>query len=312
MPQGRFRSLEDASTLRQLVRKLGEGIYITNGRGEILDANPAFLEIVGAATVEEVRHLRTRDLFVDPSLREREMEILARDGAVREFEFVLRRPDGGERTVLDTCHAVRDPETGEVLFHGVLVDISTRKKVERRVQEASLRDPLTGCYNRRYLTELPKRLPPLETWAAIVVDVDNFKELNDKLGHQAGDEALIRVSRFLQQNARAEDAVVRMGGDEFLLLLLGSSTGSVAEIGQRLLDTAEAQGVPPFSLGWAVRHGTEPLERTIDHADRELLQIRLFERRTGEKKVRGMRQRLVAELLVEEERQVETIGRPES
>ncbi|HYO14958.1 MAG TPA: sensor domain-containing diguanylate cyclase [Thermoanaerobaculia bacterium] len=299
MPQGRFRSLEDPSTLRQLVRKLGEGIYITNDRGEILDANPAFLEIVGVATVEEVRRFRARDLFVDPSLREREMEMLARNGTVREFEFVLRRPDGGERTVLDTCYAVRDPETGEVLFHGVLIDISSRKKVESRIQEASLRDPLTGCYNRRYLKELQKRLTPLETWAAIVVDVDNFKELNDKQGHQAGDEALMRVSRFLQQNARVEDAVVRMGGDEFLLLLLGSSAGSVAEIGQRLLETAEAKGVPPFSLGWAVRHGAECLERTIDHADRELLQIRLFERRTGEKKGRGMRQRLVAEMLVE-------------
>jgi diguanylate cyclase (GGDEF)-like protein/PAS domain S-box-containing protein len=299
MPQGRFRSLEDPGTLRQLVRNLGEGIYITNDRGEILDANPAFLEILGVASLEEVRCFRARDLFVDPLLRDREMQILAREGAVREFEFVLRRPDGTERTVLDTCYAVRDPETGEVLFHGVLVDISSRKKVESRFQEASLRDPLTGCYNRRYLKELQKRLTPLEIWAAVVVDLDNFKELNDKQGHQAGDEALIRVSRFLQQNARADDAVVRMGGDEFLLLLLGSSAGSVAEIGQRLLETAEAQGVPPFSVGWAVRHGTESLERTIDHADRELLQIRLFERRTGERKARGMRQLLIEEMLVE-------------
>ena len=299
MPQGRFRSLEDPGTLRQLVRNLGEGIYITNGCGEILDANPAFLEILGVSSLEKMRHLRWGDLFADPSLREREVQILAREGAVREFELVLRRPDGGERTVLDSCHAVRDPETGEALFHGVLVDISSRKKAESRFEEASLRDPLTGCYNRRYLKELQKRLTPLETWAAVVVDVDNFKELNDKQGHQAGDEALIRVSRFLQQNARAEDAVVRMGGDEFLLLLLGSSAGSVAEIGQRLLETAEAQGVPPFSVGWAVRHGTESLERTIDHADRELLQIRLFERRTGEKKGRGMRQRLIEEMLVE-------------
>jgi diguanylate cyclase (GGDEF)-like protein/PAS domain S-box-containing protein len=299
MPQGRFRSLEDPSTLRQLVRKLGEGIYITNVQGEILDANPAFLEILGVSSVEEVRRLRVRDLFADPSLRIREMEILARDGAVREFEFVLRRPDGGERTVLDTCHAVRDPETGELLYHGVLVDITSRKRVESRFLEASLRDPLTGCYNRRYLKELQKRLTPLETWGAIVVDINNFKELNDKLGHQAGDEALVKVSRFLQQNARVEDAVVRMGGDEFLLLLLGGSAGSVAEIGQRLLETAEAQGVPPFSLGWAVRHGSESLERTIDHADRELLQIRLFERRTGDRKGRGMRQRLLAEMLAE-------------
>ncbi len=83
-----------------------------------------------------------------------------------------------------------------------------------------------------------------------------------------------------------------MGGDEFLLLLLGASARFVAEVGQRLRDTASELGIAPFSLGWANRHGTESLESTIDHADRELLQIRLFERRNRQKRVRGMRRRL--------------------
>jgi len=123
--------------------------------------------------------------------------------------------------------------------------------------------------------------------------VDNFKEYNDEFGHQAGDEVLLKVSRFLQQNARAEDAVVRMGGDEFLLLLLGAPARFVAEVGQRLRMTAAEKGVPSFSVGWATRHGNESLERTIDHADRELLQIRLFERRSRQTQIRGPRQRLV-------------------
>jgi diguanylate cyclase (GGDEF)-like protein len=219
--------------------------------------------------------------------------MLARDGVVRELELVLRRPDGQERTVLDTCHSVRDPETGEVLFHGILVDITQRKQLEGRLQAQSLLDPLTGCFNRRYLQEVQKRLGSFSTWGTIVVDVDNFKEINDELGHQAGDEVLVKVSRFLQQNARAEDAVVRMGGDEFLLLLLGAPARFVAEVGQRLRTTAAGQGVPSFSVGWAARHGAESLERTIDHADRELLQIRLFERRSRQKQTRGLRQRLV-------------------
>jgi diguanylate cyclase (GGDEF)-like protein/PAS domain S-box-containing protein len=300
MPQGRFRSLQDPETLHQLLRNLREGIYITNGRGEILDANPACLEIFGVASLEELRRYRAQDLYADPARREVETEILAREGEVREFELVIRRPDGEERTVLDSSYALLDPESGEVLYHGILIDISNRKQLETRVQEQSLRDPLTGCYNRRFLKDIETRLPPSLVWGAIVVDVDNFKEYNDDFGHQAGDEVLLKVSRFLQQNARAEDAVVRMGGDEFLLLLLGSSAAStIAEIGQRLLDTAEAQGVPPFSVGWAVRHGIESLERTIDHADRELLQIRLFERRSREKRLRGPRRRILEEVRVE-------------
>jgi len=299
MPQGRFQSLQDPETLRLFIENLREGVYITNEVGEILDANPACLEILGVSSLEELRRHRAQDLFADPAQRDREMELLADAGEVRELELTLRRPDGEERTVLDSCHVMRDAETGQLLYHGILTDISGRKQLESRFHEASLRDPLTGCYNRRFLGEIQKRLSAFETWGTIVVDVDNFKELNDDFGHQAGDEALVKVSRFLQMNARAEDAVVRMGGDEFLLLLLGASAHYVAEVGQRLRLTAVEQDIPSFSLGWATRHGTESLERTIDHADRELLQIRLFERRSRQKRFRSPRRRLVEEVLAD-------------
>ena len=299
MSQGRFQSLQDPETLRLFIENLREGVYITNEAGEILDANPACLEILGVSSVEELRRHRAQDLFADPAQRDREMEVLADAGEVRELELTLRRPDGEERTVLDTCHVMRDAETGQLLYHGILIDISGRKQLESRFHEASLRDPLTGCYNRRFLGEVQKRLSAFETWGTIVVDVDNFKEFNDDFGHQAGDEVLIKVSRFLQLNARSEDAVIRMGGDEFLLLLIGASARYVAEVGQRLRLTAAEQGIPSFSVGWANRHGTESLERTIDHADRELLQIRVFERRSRQKSLRGPRRRLVEEVLAD-------------
>ncbi len=297
MTQGRYRSLDDPETLRFFVRNLREGVYITNDAGRILDANPACLEILGFDSIEELRTHRAQELFADPAQRAQETALLAREGEVRELEIVIRRPDGEERTVLDTCHAVRDAATGELLYHGILIDISGRKQLESRFHEASLRDPLTGCYNRRFLVEVERRLGPADIWGTIVVDVDNFKEYNDDFGHQKGDEVLMKVSRFLQQNARLEDAVIRMGGDEFLLLLLGASARYVAEVGQRLRLTAAEKGVPSFSLGWANRHGSESLERTIDHADRELLQIRLFERRTRQQRLRTPRRRLVEGVL---------------
>ncbi len=297
MNPGRYRSLTDPETLRQFIANLREGIYITTQEGEILDANPACVEIFGASSLEELKRFRVQDLYVEPERRGEETDRLARDGMVREYELILRRPDGLERTVLDTCSCVEDPETGEVLYHGILVDITHRKLLETRFHEQSLRDPLTGCFNRRFLKDVEKKLGALDIWGAIVVDVDNFKEYNDSYGHQKGDEVLVRISRFLMQNARAEDAVVRMGGDEFLLLLLGASARFVAEVGQRLRDTAGERGVAPFSLGWANRHGTESLERTIDHADRELLQIRLFERRNRQKRARGLRRRLEEDAL---------------
>jgi diguanylate cyclase (GGDEF)-like protein/PAS domain S-box-containing protein len=293
MPQGRCRSLQDLEVLHQFIQELRDGIYIANASGEILDANAAYLKIFGVASLDELRMRRWQDRFVDPGRRAEEMRLLTRDGAVREFELVVRWPDGTDHPVLDTCHRSQDPETGEVFFHGILIDISNRRRLEARFHDQSLRDPLTGCFNRRYLREVQERASPGDTWGAIVVDLDNFKEYNDMFGHQAGDDVLIAVSRFLRENARAEDAVVRMGGDEFLLLVLGAPAKFVADVGRRLRATAAEQGIPPFSVGWATRHGSETLETTIDHADRELLQIRLFERRSLEARSRGPRLRLL-------------------
>jgi diguanylate cyclase (GGDEF)-like protein/PAS domain S-box-containing protein len=277
---GRFRSLQDPETLRQLVDRLGEGIYITNERGEILDANPACLEILGVSSLEELRRYRAEDLFADPASRGVEKDVLARDGVLREFEFQIRRPDGEERTVLDTSYTVRDPDTGEMLYHGILVDITSRKELERRLQEMSIRDPLTGCYNRRHLADLARRLNgTAEVWGAIVIDIDHFKAYNDERGHQAGDEVLVSLARFLLRNARGEDAVVRMGGDEFALLLVGLPDPDAAGVARRLKESAAGTDLPAFTLGWAVRREDECLEQTIHRADQGLLAARTRERR---------------------------------
>jgi diguanylate cyclase (GGDEF)-like protein/PAS domain S-box-containing protein len=127
---GSLRSLEDLETLRQLVHNLREVVYISNARGEILDANRALLELLGVGSLDEVRRLSALQLFMDPEQRTRELDLLRAEGIVREYEFQIRRPDGHVRTVLDTCTAVTDPGTGETVFLGVLVDISDRKHTE--------------------------------------------------------------------------------------------------------------------------------------------------------------------------------------
>jgi diguanylate cyclase (GGDEF)-like protein/PAS domain S-box-containing protein len=130
----RLRSLQDPDTLRQLVGALREGVYVSTLDGKILDANPAFLEIVGVASLEQLSRHSVYDLLVDPDQRASELELLSRDGEVRDFEFLIRRPDGQIRTVLDACHAVRDAESGETLFHGILVDITDRQSAEARLE----------------------------------------------------------------------------------------------------------------------------------------------------------------------------------
>ena len=276
--QPRFRSLSEPETLARFAQNLGEGIYITNEQGEILDANPAFLRIFGVATLEDLKNYRVSD-FVDAEVRKKEVALLEREGSIRDRELRITRRDGAVRTVLDTWYSNTDPETGEAIFHGILVDITGRKALETQLVEQSIRDPLTGCYNRRYLATLyAAERAPGAMWACIYVDIDHFKQYNDKYGHSAGDAALVKMSRFLMRYVRAEEPVMRMGGDEFLIMLFDTDLLATEMIARRLEKEGHDHGPVSFSIGWAARKGNETLEETVNRADRELIKVRVVSR----------------------------------
>jgi diguanylate cyclase (GGDEF)-like protein/PAS domain S-box-containing protein len=286
---GRLRSLNDPEALRQFVRRIREGIYITSPSGEILDANEAFLAMFGVSSVEELRRFRAQDLVVRPEEREAELAIVAREGAVREYELRIRRADGEERTVLDTTYVMQDPESGETLYYGILVDITARKELEDKLREQSLRDPLTGCFNRRYLDEVekPMRDAGVQSWGCIFIDIDHFKLYNDRFGHPAGDLVLRKMSRFLMREVRAEEAVIRVGGDEFLILLVGADRAHTERVAERLEQDATRSAPAHFSLGWACREDGESLSDTLRRADQNLLAVRVEERRDAENRRGG-------------------------
>lgn len=276
--QSRFRSLSDPETLARFAQNLGEGIYITNEQGEILDANPAFLRIFGVASTEELRNYRVSD-FVDADVRRREVALLEREGSIRDRELQITRPDGAVKTVLDTWYSNTDPQTGEAIFHGILVDITARKQLETQLIEQSIRDPLTGCYNRRHLATLyEEERDPGEQWGCIYVDIDHFKQYNDVHGHASGDAVLVKMSRFLMRHVRAEEPVIRMGGDEFLVALFDTGVKETEMIAHRLEKAGSDRGPVSFSLGWATRDGAEKIEETVNRADRELIQVRVIRR----------------------------------
>jgi diguanylate cyclase (GGDEF)-like protein/PAS domain S-box-containing protein len=283
--QKRFRSLSDPHTLSELALRLKEGIYITTLDGEIIDANPAFLEMFGVDSLEDLRGQRTSD-FVKPEVRAREMALLEREGSVRDIEFQLTRRDGETRTVVDSAFLSVDPETGEKYCHGILVDITHRKELQTQLLELSIRDPLTGCYNRRYLNTVTRQCEaqPKGEWGCIYLDIDHFKQYNDKNGHAEGDAVLVKMARFLMRHVRAEEAVVRVGGDEFLVVLCDSDLDQTDNVAARLRAAAPTSAPGPFSMGWAARKNDESFEETMIRADRRLLAVRVDERRDLQKR----------------------------
>ncbi len=156
-----------------------------------------------------------------------------------------------------------------------------------QVSELVREDQLTGTLNRRGLDEMLERETARsdrsqESLSVALIDIDNFKLLNDTLGHQAGDRALMHVSEVIREALRPSDSVARYGGEEFLVVLPGSGAGEATDIIgrlQRLLTKKlfEYNGerlVITFSAGVASRAAGEPVEDVISRADQAMYQAK--------------------------------------
>ncbi|MFQ5794715.1 MAG: diguanylate cyclase [Candidatus Bipolaricaulia bacterium] len=120
------------------------------------------------------------------------------------------------------------------------ISLAVKKvKTQEELREAAIRDPLTGSYNRRYFTEiLNKELERSKRYhhpfSLLMLDIDRFKEINDRFGHVKGDEILCEVARMLEENVREVDVVVRYGGDEFLVLMPETQEPDAQDVVTRL------------------------------------------------------------------------------
>ncbi|MEP7100448.1 MAG: GGDEF domain-containing protein [Burkholderiales bacterium] len=169
---------------------------------------------------------------------------------------------------------------GGLILNMVLALLVVARMV-RRLRQRSLRDALTGLLNRRALGPLLRRQVGRlrrygETYAVLMVDVDHFKSINDSFGHAVGDAALIELARLMREAARDVDHIVRMGGEEFCLLLPHTDLDGALRLGGRLREvvgTADARACVPMtvSVGVAVAQSAdEPADAVIARADAAL------------------------------------------
>lgn len=161
---------------------------------------------------------------------------------ILEFEI---KGLGGKQCWLETHAApLRDASGGVTMVLGITRDVTTRKQAEERIQYLAHFDALTGLPNRAQLNDLVKFAVSLaqrnqEPVALMFLDLDNFKDINDTLGHSVGDALLVELGRRLRRALREEDAVSRLGGDEFIFLLYGVDAVGAAHVAQKLLDVID-------------------------------------------------------------------------
>jgi diguanylate cyclase (GGDEF)-like protein/PAS domain S-box-containing protein len=212
---------------------------------QIVAANPAALRSLGY-TLEEVRELHFGDLFSAEKLDARALVGRLLDATSRvPVEMRQRCKDGSQRNVEANCYRLT---LGEQQVLGVAVhDVTLRRAAETQLLERhqhldhlAHHDQLTGLPNRLYLAaHLPGDIEEAKqsgsVLAVLFLDLDRFKHVNDSRGHETGDKLLKTVAQRVRATVRAQDVVVRMGGDEFVVILKGvQDTAQVNETAARI------------------------------------------------------------------------------
>ena len=206
-----------------------------------------------------------------------------------EWRGVLqnRRKDGTEFIESTLIYPVHQTDGSITHYLAVKEDISEKLDAEQRIHDLAYFDQLTGLANRRLLQErlhyalnLAQRRG--ESLALLLLDLDNFKSINDSLGHSFGDKVLIEVAQRISLSVREEDTVARMGGDEFVILLTGADEHAAARIASKLISTVSApctlggrQLMVTPSIGITLYpHDGEELETLLQNADTAMYRVK--------------------------------------
>jgi diguanylate cyclase (GGDEF)-like protein/PAS domain S-box-containing protein len=212
--------------------------------------NKAWLQFTGKSMEEEVGEGWTQGLHPDDLARFREVYAGAR-GACRPFEteFRIRRNDGRFRWMLNVGRPFSDLDGEFAGFLGSCYDITDRKTHEQDLYYQATHDQLTGLPNRRVIeTDLPRVISRTERdvdSVLLVLDLDRFKDVNDRYGHGAGDKVLRELGVLLRKLMRAGDLLTRLGGDEFAVLLEDLDLVEAGKFAQRLCEAVAGHAFIP-------------------------------------------------------------------
>jgi two-component system CheB/CheR fusion protein len=226
----------------QVFSQGSEGIIITDAKNKIISVNKAFERITGYCEKDVLG--KNPSVLSSGKQDKNFYEQMWRDLICYnewEGEIYNRRHNGEIYPQRLNISRVLDDQDNLTYYIAIFNDITHKKRIENEIHQLAFYDPLTGSPNRHLLHDRLNQAISLahrenKQLGLIFLDLDRFKEVNDTLGHSAGDELLIEVAHRLKNCVRDEDTVCRFGGDEFILLLGNISDMEVIQKAQTILD----------------------------------------------------------------------------
>lgn len=264
---------ESEQRFRQLSENIREVFWITDpAKNIMLYISPAYEQIWGRALQSLNDSHQDWLEAIHGEDRQRVFQAMQTKQVVGLYdeEYRIVRPDGEVRWIHDKAFPVRNSEGVVYRIVGVAEEITERKASEVKMQNLAFYDHMTGLPNRRLLMDrLQQALASSERngreIALLLLDMDNFKALNDTLGHGVGDLFLQQVSRRVESCLRKGDTVARLGGDEFVVILENLSEQSLEAaaqteaVGEKIRDALSQI----YQLGRYEHHGTASIGATL-------------------------------------------------
>ncbi|HCK4936888.1 diguanylate cyclase [Pseudomonas aeruginosa] len=235
---------------RAILQSMRDGYFEMDVDGVILTVNPALCQLLGQTRETLIGHPYYELLGEDDLARARQpFQRAMQSGAGKTFAIPLQRADGSLGYFEATVSLIHDLQ-GELRgYRGIVRDVSDQIAYQQQLLEMAYRDPLTGLGNRKAFDEqlgqaLLRAGSGGSELALLYLDLDRFKEVNDRFGHDVGDALLKAVAERVRSTLRQPDKAYRLGGDEFAVLLEDSQENNPQRLAERLL----AALVQPLAL----------------------------------------------------------------
>ncbi|WP_156801932.1 sensor domain-containing diguanylate cyclase [Desulfurispora thermophila] len=228
---------------RLLVESIEDGFYETDLKGRIVFCNSALCRMLGY-TKEEMIGASYR-LIVDEENRRKVFRafnsVYSTGRHEKGFSWELITKEGERRTVEVSISLLRNEQDEPTGFCGIIRDITEKQAITRKLRDLSIKDTLTGLFNRNYFDEKMQELtaPQYSPVSIICCDLDGLKFINDTRGHKIGDQLLQVASAILKKCFRSDDIICRLGGDEFVILLPNTDTTTAQMACRRIKEQVE-------------------------------------------------------------------------
>ena len=251
---------------RSLVQNASDAVVVMGEDGLVRYESPAVERILGRRAEDGIGRLATADVHPDDRLTfdRRLADVASSSGSEVAVEYRARHADGSWRTLEAIAkNLLDDPAVGGMVIN--YRDVTERKVLEEQLRHQAFHDVLTGLANRSLFRDrlghaLARAARGGRPTAVLYLDLDDFKAVNDRLGHAEGDRLLVAVAERLRSATRDGDTVARLGGDEFAIIVeetnpteASLAAGRILEEVARPFDLGERQVAARASIGIAIR-----------------------------------------------------------